>query len=271
MKTHVLASILVAVLAILAGIGCSPATPPAEKSGTPEEAQPTQAAPPESETAEPAEPEPVAPAEPEEAEAGGVSESDVESAEDWFAWYDLRETYRESGETSAALEAAFETKAEQLREENPVYTIADTMEILAFDLEVAEENIDEDGNAQMRTRMLINKRKPLELEEGEKAQLRLRLVADKSEEERLLKLFPQAYKYKCFDFKMPDKLDDEDWPPQGTRMVVYGAQIPAVPYQAFAYVALKSQEGEYLGRLGGEGPGMIDLGWWVDLPEEDQA
>lgn len=80
----------------------------------------------------------------------GLTVVDIASAEDWFAWYELREEYRKSATSSEQMEHAFEDREEELRKVTPTKAFNKLLELVAFNWKLQDE--DRDGATTGRTR-----------------------------------------------------------------------------------------------------------------------
>jgi len=198
-----------------------------------------------------------------------ISVSQVNLVEDWLAWYQFREGYRQSGRSDERMEAAFEEKAKQLHTTKPGLEITDSLELLAFDWTMEDAGPGAGKDATFRASWLFYKNGDIPVEPNHEFFVILRGRPDPSHLHYLSAKVTGGRDY--FDLYAPPVHPDTEWKKGEYYLVTATKQgFACVPYRMEIILkeAYRKDDGK-LENVRDYGKRQY-LGWYADLGEDGE-
>ena len=195
----------------------------------------------------------------------GLTVIDIASAEDWFAWYELRDEYRKSATSSKQTEQAFENREKELRKATPTKAFNELLELVAFDWRMQSEDPGEGNNATFLASWLFHKKGDINLEPDHQVSLILRGRPDKSHRNYLPREQDRSNSYFELTYALKPSIDV--WEKGEYHLFTKRTyrQLPNIPYKmrTFFSEVRKKEDGSW-GYVRPYGD-RLDMGWYVDL------
>lgn len=189
----------------------------------------------------------------------------IAQCEKMVGWYRIRDEYRNSGLTSADIDAALMAKEKQLLAKNPPQAITDALELVDFEWTLLSTEGENGELTRNTATWLFKKKAAINLDEGNDVVLVLRGLPDKSHVE---KFASERYRDQGF-FEFTYDLDPgvQAWSTGEYHLVTKNTfpPVPKVPYRMVTVMSEvhRNDEGEtrFANRFG-ERPQM---GWFAVL------
>lgn len=205
---------------------------------------------------------------PEAGEPLEVSVDGIAAANDFFKWFELRTKYRVTGERNEEIEAALANKEQELLEKEPAQAFNDSLEIVAFNWRLQNEDSDASNNATFLVSCLFHKTGAINFETDHRVLLYLRGIPDKSHVRHFKSETSRTDGFFGFYFTFDPSIDE--WDKGEYYLMIYKTNrpVPNVPYRMqISFSKQEKQEDgtwQYAGRFGDR----IGIpGWRVDLGE----
>lgn len=192
----------------------------------------------------------------------------VQGAEDLLAWYALRADYNSSRTEDSALDSALQAKEVELREKATVYSLTDSLDLVAFEWNLQGEAPAVGGAAKFVASWLFYLNAPLNLEAMQSARVFLRGWPDGSHQHYLATEEKPDKRY--FESNVAPVSGMETWKQGEYYLVTQESlpELPMIPYRMHTFVIKTAinEDGGWsgLGRIGES----LDLGWHADLGDK---
>jgi hypothetical protein len=184
--------------------------------------------------------------------------SEIERAEDFFRWHELRESVLRRKLDDPEVAKALKNTEERLRKSDPPRLLHENLELLGFRWWI--HSLREDGLARYRANWLFHLIEETRLEQGES--LRLILNGTPNPDHAHLLMYPTERDHGMLQGTV--RLDPplSEWPAQSYHLLMTPFAAPLVPYRMETFFIRKKGD-RILGRWGRK----IDLGWYVEFPK----
>lgn len=188
---------------------------------------------------------------------------EIAATDNFFKWFEIRTKYRESGERNEETEAALAAKEHELHNEGVLGTMDGSLELVAFDWQIQDENTGEGEKAKFLAKWLFYTKKQVNLDANQAAKLILRFHVDKSHEA----YFSESSHPHWFNASIMPTPAVTEWEAGTYHLVERPVTAVLVPYRQETFFSVLTTEEQYVLRLGGKTEGVIDLGWRNGLLE----